>query len=156
MTTTPVLTRPASSTRRRTLLAVGIGLCLVVLTGCWSAAQGDDLSLINAYRRSRSAATLTGDAAAMNKAQAWSQHMASTGVLEHTGGGNKVNTSGVTGWCGYAENVGYGPSVASVHASFVASDVHRANMLSTSHRVGTGVYQRGSTVWVTEIYLRNC
>ena len=157
MSTTPVLARLTSAARHRGVRAVGLGaVCLLALAGCWSAPQGSDLDLINAYRQSRGASRLSGDQAAMDKAQAWSRHMAQTGVLEHTGGGTKVDTSGVTGWCSYYENVGYGSSVAAVHAAFLASDVHRTNMLSASHRVGTGVYQQGSNVWVTEIYLRNC
>jgi len=157
LTPTPVLARLRSSSPRTGLRSIGlVAVCVAVLAGCWSGPQGNDMDLINGYRQSRGGSTLAGDQAAMDKAQAWSRHMAQTGVLEHTGGGTKLNTNGVSGWCSYYENVAYGSSLAAVHASLVASDVHRANMLSTAHRVGTGVYQQGSTVWVTEIYLRNC
>jgi len=150
------LRRPRRSPRRLALSAGLVAVATVVLAACWSPAQGNDVALINSYRSSQRKAALTGDIAAMNKAQAWSQHMAATRVLEHTGGGTKIDTRGVTGWCGYYENVGYGATVDAVHASFIASATHRANMLSPSHRVGTGVYQSGNRVWVTEIYLRNC
>jgi uncharacterized protein YkwD len=128
----------------------------LVLAGCYSTGQQQDVDLVNAYRRANNAPAVTPDSAAMAKAQAWSEHMAARNVMEHTGGGSKLNTSGVYGWCSYWENVGYGSSVAAVHAAFRNSPTHRRNMLTPAHRIGTGVYQKGSRVWVTEIYLRNC
>lgn len=145
---------------RRSRRVVGCSALLVagaiLLAGCWGEAQQYDGDLVNGYRRSNGRATLAFDQAAMDKAQAWTEHMAWTGVLEHTGGGSNVDTRGVSGWCGYYENVGYGASTAAVHDAFVRSSAHRANMLSPSHRLGTGVVRNGSLVWVTEIYLRNC
>ena len=151
---------PQPSVRRRgtrTALAASVAVVgALFLAGCWSPAQGSDMDLVNSYRRAMGKATVAGDVAAMNKAQAWSAHMAATGVMEHTGGGSRVDTRGVSGWCSYYENVGYGTSVAAVHNSFRNSTQHRNNMLSPSHRIGTGVVQKGNLFWVTEIYLRNC
>lgn len=142
---------------RRVLAALAVGLVgALALAGCLSSGQQQDMDLVNSYRRASGAPAVTADNAAMAKAQAWSEHMAATNVMEHTGGGSKVDTRGVSGWCSYKENVGYGSSVAAVHAAFKNSTTHRSNMLSASHRIGTGVYQKGSRVWVTEIYLRNC
>lgn len=160
MPTTAESTRsaPRSSVRpRRALVALAIAAVgALALAGCYSSGQQKDMDLVNAYRRTQGKGQLSGDSAAMSKAQAWSQHMASTNVLEHTGGGTKLDTRGVSGWCSYYENVGYGSSVDAVHQAFRNSPTHKANMLSTSHRIGTGVYQKGTRVWVTEIYLRNC
>ena len=147
--------RRARTARSGLALAVAAVLA-VALTGCLSNDQTQDVTLINQARKDNRAAAVTADTAAMTKAQAWSEHMARTGVLEHTGGGTKLDTRGVSGWCSYYENVGYGSSVAAVHQAFRNSATHKANMLSASHRIGTGVYQKGSRVWVTEIYLRNC
>ena len=147
------------SHRRPRRILVGLAVAAVgvlLLAGCYSSGQQQDLDLVNTYRRASSTPTVSADNAAMSKAQAWSQHMASTNVLEHTGGGSRLDTRGVSGWCSYWENVGYGSSVAAVHAAFKNSASHRQNMLSPAHRIGTGVYQKGSRVWVTEIYLRNC
>jgi len=146
---------PAHHRRSTAVAALAVGGALV-LAGCLSPPQTNDINLVNAFRKTQRSSVLTADIAASSKAQAWSQHMAGTQVLEHTGGGTKVDTRGVTGWCGYYENVGYGSSVEDVHSRFLASPPHRANMLSPSNRVGTGVYQSGNRVWVTEIYLRNC
>ncbi len=149
----------ARSNRRPRRVLIGVAVAVVgalVLAGCYSTGQQQDVDLVNAYRRANNAGAVSPDSAAMAKAQAWSQHMAATNVLEHTGGGSKLDTRGVSGWCSYWENVGYGSSVAAVHAAFKNSTGHRKNMLSPAHRIGTGVYQKGSRVWVTEIYLRNC
>jgi uncharacterized protein YkwD len=142
---------------RRILVTFAVAVVgALVLAGCYSTGQQQDVDLVNAYRRANNAPAVTPDSAAMAKAQAWSEHMAARNVMEHTGGGSKLNTSGVYGWCSYWENVGYGSSVAAVHAAFRNSPTHRRNMLTPAHRIGTGVYQKGSRVWVTEIYLRNC
>lgn len=128
----------------------------VALTGCLGVDQGRELTLVNASRRANGARALRGDDAAMAKAQAWSAHMAATGLLEHTGGGSRFDPSGLSGWCSVAENVGVDSSLPAVHANFLASPVHRANMLGDFDRVGFGVVHRGNDVWVTEIYLRSC
>ena len=143
-------------TPRRAAVTAAILLTVASLTGCLSAQQTEDMTLINAARKDNRKASLTVDDPAMTKAQAWSQNMASRGVLEHTGGGTKIDTRGLTNWCGVAENVGYGPTVKSVHEAFLRSSSHRTNMLGNYTRVGTGVYAKGNLVWVTEIYLRGC
>ena len=112
--------------------------------------------LAHEARANHGKSSLSADFTAADKAQAWSQHMASTGVLEHTGGGWTIDPSGLSGWCSLGENVGAGPSISSVHQAFLASSGHRANMLGNFDRVGTGVHKQGSTYWVTEIYLKSC
>ncbi len=112
--------------------------------------------LVNQSRAANRLGALNGDVAAMKKAQAWSDRMAATGKLEHTGGGNNLDPSGVTGWCSYGENVGYGASVETVQAQFMNSTIHKNNILGRFDRVGVGVTVRGNYVWVTQIFLRSC
>ncbi|MBX3284791.1 MAG: CAP domain-containing protein [Acidimicrobiales bacterium] len=153
---TETATRPHRRPRRA-LIALAVAVVgALALAGCYSAGQQQDMDLVNSYRRANGAPAAAADAAAMAKAQAWSEHMAATGVMEHTGGGTKLDTRGVSGWCSYWENVGYGSSVEAVHNAFRNSPTHRSNMLSPAHRIGTGVYKKGTRYWVTEIYLRNC
>jgi uncharacterized protein YkwD len=128
----------------------------LLLAGCLSPDQQADLDLINAARKANGKAAVSPHMDAAKKAQAWSATMARTGVLEHTGGGSKLDPSGLTGWCGLAENVGKGPSIRSIHEGFMASGGHRANLLGRYDKVGTGVVKSGSTYWVTEIYVRSC
>ncbi|MEO6627589.1 MAG: CAP domain-containing protein [Aquihabitans sp.] len=142
--------------RKRLLAASAAVIGALLLSSCWSANQGKDLGYINQYRRANNRAALNGNSALMQRAQAWAQHMANTGVLEHSGGPGRVSTSGIANWCGVAENVGYASSTLAVHQAFVASPGHRANMIGNYDRVGTGVVRVGSTVWVAEVYVRSC
>ena len=145
--------RPLRSTLR--LAAVAL-VAALALSGCLTSSQNQDITYINDARAAASRSALSADLAAASKAQAWSESMARTGVLEHTGGGSKLDPTGVSGWCGYAENVGKGPTLSSVHHAFMNSGSHKANILGSWHRVGTGVHRQGDVVWVTEIFLRNC
>ena len=142
-------------THRPRRLAIGFAaavFAVVALAGCWSSDQQTNVDLINRARSGR--VLLRGDDLAMQKAQAWAEHMARTGKLEHTGGGTKLSTTGLGRWCAVAENVGVGGSQTIVHNAFLGSGPHKANMIGNYDRVGTGVaYGRGQ-VWVVQIYLR--
>jgi uncharacterized protein YkwD len=137
-------------------LALATAAAVLLLAGCLSADQQKDLDLINAARKANGRAAVAAHFDAAKKAQAWSETMARTGRLEHSGGGSKIDTSGLTGWCAIAENVGKGGSLEAVNRAFLDSSVHRANMLGRFDKVGTGVHKAGSTYWVTEIYVRTC
>jgi uncharacterized protein YkwD len=149
-------TRPTRRARHLALTAVATLVATFALSACLSQGQTQDMSLINKERSANRLATVTAHQAAMSKAQAWSERMARTGVLEHTGGGSKVDPKPLTGWCSYGENVGYGSSVQAVHDAFMRSAAHKANMLGKFNVVGTGVVTKGTKVWVTEIYLKTC
>ena len=156
MLPSPTTARQRTARRaRRGTGVLAVAAAVLLLAGCISADQQTDMDNVNSARRSARLATVKADSAAAAKAQAWAQHMARTGVLEHTGGGTKLDTSGVTGWCRYGENVGKGPSLQGVHDAFMASPPHKANILGGWHRIGTGVYKSGRTYWVVEIFLRN-
>ena len=149
-------TSTGRSPRRLARFAAVAVAAALVLTGCLSADQQADLDLMNAARKSNRLTALNSDAAAASKAQAWSQSMARTGKLEHTGGGSKLDTSGLTKWCSVGENVGKGSSVQVIHDAFMRSSEHKANILGRYDRVGVGVYKSGKTYWVTEIFIRSC
>ena len=150
-------THARRSARPLAKIAATVAVAVVALSGCLSSSQNQDVTYINNTRAANGKGALSVDIAAANKAQAWSERMARTGVLEHTGGGSKLDTTGVSGWCGYGENVGKGPTLSGIHHSFMQSGPHKANILGSWHRVGTGVFRDSSgIVWVTEIYLRNC
>lgn len=148
--------QPRRSATKTALASLALVALMALLTGCLSADQQSDVDLVNAARRSSRLAALSVDSYAAGKAQAWSQHMARTGVLEHTGGGTKVDITGYTHWCSLGENVGMGASVSAVHDAFMASAAHKAHILGKYDRIGTGVYKSGRTYWVTEVFLRTC
>lgn len=148
----------ASPRRRRSRLAT-LGLVLVgtlVLAGCWSENQGKALDFVNASRQADRKAAVEGNVQVMNKAQAWSDHMARTGRVEHTGGGSKLDTSGIPRWCAVGENVGVGSSTKAVHDAFMRSASHRPNILGNHTHAGTGVTRVGDRVYVTQIFYRAC
>lgn len=138
----------------KTIAAAAVAV--LALAGCLSADQTTVSDQVNRSRKDVRLAALASDSAAMSKAQAWSESMARTGKLEHSGGGSKVSTTGLTKWCSVGENVGYGPSLDRIHAAFMASAPHKANILGRYDRVGVGVAKKGSTYWVTHVFIRSC
>ena len=73
--------------------------------------------------------------------------MADRGALSHS------SLSGICCFSSLAENVGVGSTVAGVHAAFLRSSGHRANLLDPAMRhVGVGVVSSGGQLWVTEIF----
>ena len=142
--------------RRRVLTGAVVVMSAVLLSACWSSNQDKDLGFINQARRQNGRAAVNGDADLMRKAQAWAEHLANIGRLEHSGGNGGVNTSGIANWCGVAENVGFASSTWATHQAFMGSSGHRANVLGNYDRVGTGVVRRGDIVWVVELYVRSC
>jgi uncharacterized protein YkwD len=145
--------------RRAPRATVAIATALVgalILSGCWSANQGKLMGLINDYRKANGKPALTGEQKAMSKAQAWAQHMANTGVVEHTGGGSALDTSGLPRFCALAENVAGGTSTQADFDAWTRSTVHRTNMLGNYNRVGTGVVRKGDKVYAVAIFYRTC
>jgi uncharacterized protein YkwD len=76
--------------------------------------------------------------------------MSGSGLAHNPDLDGDLQRAGVTGWTSYGENVGYGGSVDQVHALFMGSSGHRANILNPSYsRAGIGVVHSGGKVWVT-------
>lgn len=134
-----------------------VALALTALAGLLGVgtappAAADAHSFTAAVNAERASAglpplTLTTDLTVV--AQAWSEHMARTGVLEH----NPYYSVQVTGWSMLAENVGFGPSELVVHEALMASPGHRANILHPAFtQIGVGIAWAGSSVWVTQVF----
>mgnify|MGYP002682711007 CR=1 FL=1 len=90
---------------------------------------------------------------AQQKAQAWAEHLAATGTLQHSN-----LTSGITvRWCSLGENVGFGPSVASIEDAYMASSGHRANILASKwNGVGVGYAKRGNYIYTVQFFIQTC
>ena len=127
-----------------------------VLSGCLSANQTRMVDHINTSRRDARKGAVSANQAASDKAQAWAARMARTGVVEHTGGGSRVNTSGLPKWCSVGENVGTAPSIEALHAAWMRSSGHKSNILGNFNRVGTGVVRKGNQVYGIQIFYRAC
>jgi hypothetical protein len=114
------------------------------------AAEAQFVSAINSTRASQGAGPLAVHSVLTAKAQAWAAHMAATNCLCHS-----TLTDGVSvGWRKLGENVGRGPSVPSLHAAFINSPAHFANMVDKSFQwVGVGVAYGGGQMWVAEVFM---
>jgi hypothetical protein len=113
------------------------------------AAESQFISLAN---RERSRA-FTVDGELTGIARRWSAKMASENRLEHNPNlANEVTQD----WKRLGENVGVGNDPPQIHAAFMNSPGHRANIVDPDFtRIGVGV-ARGSDgrVWVTEVFMR--
>ena len=79
------------------------------------------------------------------------QRMAQRGVLFHN---PNLADQMIGNWRWVGENVGYGPSVRSVHTALMASPAHRANILDQDYtRLGTAAVRRDNRAWVVQVFL---
>jgi hypothetical protein len=128
-----------------------LALVAAVPTGAHASASSDFVAKINAARQSHGGQALTvrGDLAAAAQAQA--ERMADRSDLFH----NPDLGGSVSHWSALAENVGYGPDVATIHTAFMNSPGHRTNILNAKYtEVGVGVVVRDHVVWVAEVFRR--
>lgn len=142
---------PWSSTSRRVRCG-GLGLllvCLLALVGC-TPEQSATFDRINQIRTSQGLATLLPSPHAMAKAQAWADHLATIGRLEHSDLWDGMPDGGRA----IGENVGAGGDLASIYAAFLASPRHRANLLDPRWNwVGTGVATApNGTIYVVQVF----
>ena len=154
---TPRATTPSRRTHgRRMLIVVGAITAAIVLAGCLTPNQTKMVSLVNASRSSAGRGGVSANQAATNKAQAWAAHMSRTGVVEHTGGGHRMDTSGLPRWCSVGENVAKARSIENAHDLWMRSAGHKANIMGNFNRVGTGVVRKGNVVYAVQIFYRAC
>jgi hypothetical protein len=124
--------------RRAAALVTAILLVATVFAAPVLAAPGDEagfVSLINSERSSRGLNALNVYWDLVDDARVHSDVMANADKIFHSS-----NLSGVTsGWAALGENVGVGPTVGDLHAAFMNSSGHRANILGDWDSVGVGV-----------------
>jgi len=120
-----------------------------------AAAEGEFLALVNGERAAGGLGALVLDPAVVPIARERSGQMAQENRLYHRGDLRAQIEGRVTrDWQRIAENVGKGYDVAGLHAAFMASPGHRANVLGDFNRVGVGVVVSGDVVWVTFNFLK--
>ena len=140
----------------KALVAVALVLSAVpMLAQGASAAPTDEQGFVerlNALRTSRGLAPLVVDARLTDVARAWSSSMAALNVMSHN---PLLSVQVPSGWRALGENVGYGPSVQSIHDALVASPPHFANMTDSKfNTVGIGVVWNGPKLWVTQVFMQ--
>ncbi|MEM7489852.1 MAG: CAP domain-containing protein [Pseudomonadota bacterium] len=146
-------------------------LCLL-LTGCVAAPPGvpvpatrdggDALALASAERERRGLAPLTFDTRLAAAARDQAAVMARRGRIGHDGPGGstvleRVRDAGVAA-CHMAENVAMGQaSAAAVHADWMGSSGHRANILNRNVRSGAvAAVEGGGRLWWAMVLAGPC
>lgn len=115
------------------LIAVGV----LTLAAC-SPQQVQVRDLVNISRAQAGLKPLNMDPPLAGKAQAWADHLATTGTLAHSALAEGVPDT----WIRIGENVGRGPSIPAIHDGYMASPAHRTNILDTGFtNIGTGYAQ---------------
>jgi len=137
------------------MLALAIVLSVLGLASPAQATTADEqlfVAKLNDLRASKGLSRLAADARLTDVARAWSAKMAAANVMSHN---PALSSQAPTDWVKLGENVGYGPSVSSLHDALVASPKHYANMVDPAfNSVGIGVVMSGSTTWVTQVFMQ--
>lgn len=143
-------------TRRAALSIVGIMLC-------WSAygaipvllVERELFASVNQARRAQGLASLRWDESLATAARRHAEAMAEHGSAQHGFEGEaslsaRVKQAGAHfSWL--SENVTQGPSPEFIHAQFMKSPPHRANILDRDmDSVGIGVVERGGQLFAVE------
>ena len=117
-----------------------------------AAAEQRFIDLINAERTARGLVPMVLRPEVTPVARTWTAAMIATGVLSH----NPLMAEQMpSDWVRVGENVGVGGGVDALHAAFMNSPSHRANVLGDFNQVGVGV-DRDLTgrMWATVNFLK--
>lgn len=153
-----VLTTPTRTTtprKRRSLGLLAVVLLAVTASACLPAEEQSFLDRTNRVRSSQGVRTLAEHGTLTAKAEAWAQHMASTGKLAHS---NLSSNLGGLRYTALGENVGMAGGTKdpwlAIHNAFVKSPGHYANIVNPKYtHMGIGVaVDRNGTVWVAEVF----
>jgi ribosomal protein L24E len=141
------------------LTAIAVALVAIAGPIAWAkpahaAAASDEqafASAVNGVRAAHGVAPLAVDARLTSLGEYWAGHMASSGALSHN---PSMTSMFPAGWTKIGENVGEGPSAATVEQALEQSAPHLANMLDPAFTsFGVGVVWSGSTLWVSEEFM---
>jgi uncharacterized protein YkwD len=153
--TTAATARPRVPYARRMLAGVMLALCVAAVPSPASADPSDDAGttvwLVNQSRADNGLPALLPDRELQVIANRQANRMADSGTIFHSSNlGDQLSW----GWYGWAENVGYGPSVEWVHTAFMGSAHHAGNILNGSYDyVGVGVaYGSDGNVYVATVF----
>jgi uncharacterized protein YkwD len=146
--------------RIRTRLAV---VALVEIMLCWSTyaepsllrAERELFASVNQARRAQGLAPLRWDESLATAARHHAEVMAEHGSAQHGFGGEpslsaRVKQAGAH-FAWLSENVTQGPSSDFIHAQFMKSPPHRANILDRDmDSIGIGVVEQGGQLFAVE------
>jgi len=111
------------------------------------------LALTNQDRRAHDRDTLGFAAALSRYAKEHSRQMAQRGYLFHSSNDDLQDALGGYRWTIGGENVGVGGSLESLEDAFMASKLHRENILRPTYdHAAVGVVREDGRIWVTVIF----
>lgn len=140
------------------LLALVLSLCLATPVSAEGGASEVDhlVGLVNGERAAAGLPALRVDAPLDHEGAAHSARMAEAGTIFHNDDLFTPATKDRLGAKTVGENVASNASLDDAHRRLMASDGHRANILSAAFdRIGVGVVQVGSTWYVTEVFVQS-
>jgi len=118
-------------------------------------AESQILWQINADRARAGLPALAVNPTLMDQTEAWSRWMAAHGHLfHHPDLAAMASQAQPWGWSAVAENVGVGADGLRLHAQFMSSRSHAANVYGNFASVGVGTVESGGRIWVTVRFLR--
>ena len=144
----------ASARTTRTIARALVGVVLIaVLASCrpMNSAESHLFGQTNQLRARSGLPALAQHDELTDQARSWAAKMATQGAIQHS----DPKTWRVS-WQAVAENVGAGSSIEQVTQALIASDGHRANMLSTSYThmaVGTARGKDGR-IYAVQLFWR--
>jgi uncharacterized protein YkwD len=131
-------------------LALGLGGALAPAAPA-AASEADTIhALVNEARWSNGLAGLVRNSALDQVAAAWAAEMAAAGTMSHN---PSVGGQIPGGWISWGENVANGhPNGAVMHAAWMDSPGHRANVLGDFTDLGVAFLAAGGTTWGVEVF----
>lgn len=114
------------------------------------SSEKESFSLVNDERTERGLVALRWSDSLARIARDHSEEMAREGELSH----NSDLPDRVDGWERLGENVGVGESAGAIHRALMASDAHRRNVLGGYTLLGVGAVRDGSSVWLTQVFMK--
>lgn len=142
-----------AGTRSRTLLGLVVVALALLLTACLTGEQQQVVDPVNRERATQGLKALAVNDQLVTKAQGWAEQMARNGKISHS-----TLTTGAPGcWQALGENVAQAGSIAGLHAAWMGSSPHRAQILSTTYtHIGVGVVHQGSSYYGVQVFMKAC
>ncbi len=134
------------------ILALLLALPIAAPAAVAGPGEGDMLARINSARSTNGLPALANHGSLVTFARNHSVAMAGTDSIWHSSNLG----SAASGWSRMGENVGRGPNVATLHAAFMASSGHKANILGDFTHAGVGTHvTEGGMMYVTVVFMKS-
>lgn len=112
--------------------------------------------LVNEHRTGMGLPALEWNDTIANECRQHSLDMANARTINHDGFNERINKIGeIISWSWAGENVAYNFSAQGAVTAWLNSPGHKSNIESNSNLTGVGVAYDGSTIYLTQIFIRS-